>query len=301
MDKILQVTQSKGVKSSFSVNSNSTAIPTTISPHRVQYCMFTATLPSGIEELISNVLQDPVKIFVGVRGSAISTVNQKLIFVGREDGKTLALRDMIKTGVKTPALIFTQSKDRANQVYHSLQLDNLRVGVIHADCTDNERENIIQQFRRGQILFLVTTDLLGRGLDFKGVNLVINFDLPQNGISYIHRVGRTGRAGRQGEAITYFTEEDIQHLRTIANVMRISGCEVPEWMLTIKKLDRKERKRFEQHVPYRSTVGPRHSVLDSKKDGKKKKYRKPNEHRNQSKKLRSDNPSDNDDDDNNEE
>ena len=102
---------------------------------------------------------------------------------------------------------------------------------------------------------LIATDLLGRGMDFKGVNTVINFDFPQSAVSYIHRIGmlcvvcrttihaltrpfstgRTGRAGRTGDAITYFTEDDVMYLRTIANVMKLSGCEIPDWMLTLKK------------------------------------------------------------------
>jgi len=76
---------------------------------------------------------------------------------------------------------------------------------------------------------------MARGLDFKGVSCVINYDFPVSMVSYIHRIGRTGRAGQTGEAITYFTYEDIPLLKNIANVMRKSGCEVPEWMLKLKK------------------------------------------------------------------
>jgi ATP-dependent RNA helicase DDX52/ROK1 len=82
----------------------------------------------------------------------------------------------------------------------------------------------------------IYTDLMARGVDFKGVKMVINYDLPVSAISYIHRIGRTGRAGRQGTAITFFTEKDLPNLRTIANVMKLSGCEVPDWMLSIKSV-----------------------------------------------------------------
>jgi len=75
---------------------------------------------------------------------------------------------------------------------------------------------------------------MARGVDFKGVNMVINYDLPLSAVSYIHRIGRTGRAGRKGRAVTFFTEKDIPNLRSIANVMRLSGCDVPDWMLAIK-------------------------------------------------------------------
>jgi ATP-dependent RNA helicase DDX52/ROK1 len=95
---------------------------------------------------------------------------------------------------------------------------------------------------------LICTDLVARGVDFKAVNLVINYDLPTEGITYVHRIGRTGRAGREGRAITFFTESDFDNLRTIANVMRLSGCEVPEWMLQLKRAsqsscDHRKRKK----------------------------------------------------------
>lgn len=85
-------------------------------------------------------------------------------------------------------------------------------------------------------------DLMARGVDFKGVQMVINYDLPLSPVSYIHRIGRTGRAGRNGTAVTFFTESDIHNLRSIANVMRLSGCDVPDWMLAIKAVKDKRPK-----------------------------------------------------------
>ena len=78
------------------------------------------------------------------------------------------------------------------------------------------------------------TDLMARGIDFKTVNSVINFDFPTSLVSYIHRVGRTGRAGRSGKATTYFTDDDVPYVKLIANLMKKSGHEVPEWMLNLK-------------------------------------------------------------------
>jgi len=105
-------------------------------------------------------------------------------------------------------LIFVQSKDRAKQLFKELQYDGLKVEVIHADKKKEERDEIIKEFRVGKIWILICTDLMSRGIDFKTVNQVVNFDFPQSLVSYIHRIGRTGRGGRKGKAMTLFTDED---------------------------------------------------------------------------------------------
>ena len=101
----------------------------------------------------------------------------------------------------------------------------------------------MQNFRKGDTWVLICTDLVARGVDFKAVNLVINYDLPTSGVTYVHRVGRTGRAGRKGKSITFFTEDDFDNLRSIANVLKISGCEVADWMLHLKKQDQKSKRK----------------------------------------------------------
>ena len=105
--------------------------------------------------------------------------------------------------------------------------DQVRVAVIHGDKKKQERDEIMQKFRLGEIWVLICTDLMARGIDFKTVNSVLNFDFPTSLVSYIHRVGRTGRAGRQGSATTYFTDADLPYVKTIANLMQKSGHEVP--------------------------------------------------------------------------
>ena len=164
-----------------------------------------------------------------------STIQQELKFVGREEGKLLAIRQLVAEGLTPPVLIFLQSKERAQALFGELLYDGIRVDVLHAGRSAAQREASVSKFRRGETWVLVCTDLVARGVDFKGVNLVINYDLPREGVTYVHRIGRTGRAGREGRAVTLFTEMDFDNLRTIANVMRLSGCDVPGWMLTMKK------------------------------------------------------------------
>lgn len=115
------------------------------------------------------------------------------------------------------------------------RIPNIKVAVIHADKSIKERENTIFNFRLGKIWILITTDLMARGIDFKGVNLVINYDFPNNMITYVHRVGRTGRANRKGKAVTFFTDVDKPMLKSLGNLLKSSGVDVPEWILTMKK------------------------------------------------------------------
>merc|ERR1711862_283522 len=98
----------------------------------------------------------------------------------------------------------------------------------------------------------ITTDLCSRGVDFKHVNLVINYDIPSNGIVYTHRIGRTGRAGRKGGSITFYTEDDVgEDLRKIINVMKLSGCDVPDWLFHNSKryLQRPKNKVHKKEFP----------------------------------------------------
>ena len=157
-----------------------------------------------------------------------------MCYVGREDAKLFTLRQSLKEGFKPPMLIFVQSKKRARELYHELEFDGLNVEVIHGDKRKHERDEIMTKFRMGDIWVLICTDLMARGIDFKTVNSVINFDFPTSLVSYIHRVGRTGRAGREGTATTYFTDEDIPYVQTIVNLMQKSDHPVPEWLLRLK-------------------------------------------------------------------
>ncbi len=141
------------------------------------------------------------------------------------------MRRKIKEGLRPPVLIFVQSIDRAKELFHELIFEGINVDVMHSERTKPQRDAIVRNFRQGTLWVLICTELMARGIDFKGVNLVINYDFPQTVQSYIHRIGRTGRAGRKGEAITFFTKEDAPYLKSIVNVMRESGCEVPEWMV----------------------------------------------------------------------
>ncbi|CAO1621792.1 unnamed protein product [Jaminaea pallidilutea] len=228
----------------------------------IQRSLFSATLPSSIEALARTLLSpDACRLIVGSKDTSSEDVDQSLRFCGSEEGKLLELRTMLKTGqVKPPTLLFVQSIERAKDLYSELVYDGLRIDVVHSDRSRTEREGVISAFRRGQVWVLICTEVLSRGLDFKGVELVINYDFPLSVESYIHRVGRTGRAGRKGQAVTFFTTDDAPYLRKVVNLLksRWSGAgveemvkRVPAYLLEMPKdkKKRKESKRAKRPAP----------------------------------------------------
>ncbi|XP_028035956.1 probable ATP-dependent RNA helicase DDX52 [Bombyx mandarina] len=215
--------------------------------------MFSATHTPPVARWSRRHLRGLVNVTVGQRNAATSLVEQQLLYCGNEDGKLVAFRQLVQQGLKPPVLVFVQSKDRAKQLFKELIYDGINVDVIHADRTQAQRDNVVRSFRVGRIWVLISTELMGRGIDFRGVNLVINYDFPPSAISYVHRIGRAGRAGHRGTAVTFFTQDDVVNLRSIASVMKQSGCEVPEYMLKLKQ-DSNKRKRLLKKAPHRDKI-----------------------------------------------
>ncbi|KAL8036168.1 hypothetical protein ABFS82_12G139100 [Erythranthe guttata] len=210
--------------------------------------LFSATLPETVEELARTIMHDAVRVVIGTKNSASESIKQKLVFVGSEEGKLIGLRQSFAESLNPPVLIFVQNKERAKELYNELKYDNIRADVIHADLSDIQREDAIDNFRSGKTWVLIATDVVARGMDFKGVNCVINYDFPDSASAYIHRIGRSGRAGRSGEAITLYTEADVPYLKNVANVIKASGCEVPEWIMALPT------KKWKKHRPHREMI-----------------------------------------------
>lgn len=204
--------------------------------------MFSATIPSGVEEIANSIMFDPIRIIIGHKEAANANIEQKLVYCGNEEGKLIAIRQLVQEGeFKPPIIIFLESITRAKALYHELMYDRMNVDVIHAERTPTQREKIIERFKTGELWCLICTDVLARGIDFKGVNLVINYDVPRNAQAYVHRIGRTGRGGRSGKAITLYTNLDSVAVKPIINVMKQSGCEISKWMENISKMTKKEK------------------------------------------------------------
>ncbi|KAG7195890.1 RNA-dependent ATPase rok1 [Scheffersomyces spartinae] len=234
--------------------------------------MFSATIPSGVEAMGNSIMRDPIRVIIGHKEAASSTIDQKLVFTGNEEGKLLAIRQMLQQGeFKPPVIIFLQSIHRAKALFHELLYDRLNVDVIHAERTPKQRDEVIKKFKNGDIWVLVTTDVISRGVDFKGVNLVINYDVPLNAQAYVHRIGRTGRGGKTGRAVTFYTKEDSQAIIPIRNVMKQSGCSqgYSEWMEGISKLSKNEKKYIRTHEKRRGEISTVPQVFKDKRNKRK--------------------------------
>lgn len=262
--------------------------------------LWSATMGSNVEDLAKSTIQERkdlsgttksyplIRLVVGLKDSAIPNIQHKLVYAATEQGKLLGLRQLLHPTARTatdvhlrpPFLIFTQTIPRAVALHSELLYDippeaggSSRIAVLHSELSDSQRSEIMKGFRKGEIWILVTTDLLARGVDFRGINGVVNYDIPNSAAVYVHRVGRTGRAGREGGvAVTYYTKEDIPYVKSIANIIDVSeklrgaGGEksVQKWLLdSLPDLSKKDKKELKKHG-----VKARQSNLKSIKDNK---------------------------------
>ncbi|KAF8538130.1 P-loop containing nucleoside triphosphate hydrolase protein [Trichophaea hybrida] len=243
---------------------------------RLRTSLWSATMSSSTETLTTTTLfatPNPphvIRLVVGIKDTSLPTISQTLLYTATEQGKLLALRQLFTTGIRPPILIFMQSIPRAQALFNEILYDLPtpgRIAVLHSELTDTVREETMTRFRLGEVWILITTDLLSRGMDFRGVRMVINYDIPTSIAAYIHRVGRTGRAGSEGgEAVTYYTKEDIMYVKGVANVIAAStsGKEgsVQKWLLdSLPKTSRRDKKKLKLHgVGARQNKDSKHRI-----------------------------------------
>lgn len=182
-------------------------------PQSCQTIMFSATMPTKIEELAKSLLKNPVEIKLAVSKPA-EKIKQEA-YVCYEAQKMSIIKDIFKAGDLKRVIIFCGSKTKVKQLSASLQQQKINCGEMHSDLSQQERDDIMFKFKSGQIDVLVATDIVARGIDIDDITLVINFDVPHDTEDYVHRIGRTARADRDGRAITLVTEMDIYWFQQI--------------------------------------------------------------------------------------
>ncbi len=188
-------------------------------PPKRQNLMFSATMPREIRDLAHGILHSPVSVSVVPESTAADTVDQRLYHV-QVPSKQALLHHLLKDSNVTRALVFTRTKHGADKVVKHLLRANLSAAAIHGNKSQNARERALAEFRQGKLLVLVASDIAARGLDIDGISHVVNFDLPHEPETYVHRIGRTGRAGATGIAISFCTGEDRAQLAGIERILR---------------------------------------------------------------------------------
>ncbi|KAF9243779.1 P-loop containing nucleoside triphosphate hydrolase protein [Melanogaster broomeanus] len=211
----------------------------------VQKAVFSATLPAGVEKLAMGMLRNPIRIVVGLKDTPLPLISQSLTYVAEDASKLPSLLTYLAQPYNPPLLIFASTQPRATSLAEELVLNGIpNVDCLHAGMTMKERNDAVSRMRRGESWVMVSTEVMARGLDFKGIREVINYDFPTSVQSYIHRIGRTGRAGREGKAVTYFTDADAPYLKSIANVLLQSGSTVPDWIIKLPKPSKLKKKQM---------------------------------------------------------
>jgi ATP-dependent RNA helicase DeaD len=188
-------------------------------PEERQTMLFSATMPANIQRLAQQFLKNPEHVSVVPKQVSAPLIEQSYIEV-HERGKFDALCRLLDMESPELAIIFGRTKRRVDELSEALQKRGYSADGLHGDLSQNMRDAVMRKFRDGSIDVLVATDVAARGLDVSGVTHVINFDLPQDPESYVHRIGRTGRAGKEGTAWSFVTPREIDHLHFIEKITR---------------------------------------------------------------------------------
>ena len=197
-------------------------------PKTAQICLFSATMPKEILDLTNYFMDDPAMLLVNKDELTLEGIQQFYIDLKQYNWKFDVLYDIYETINITLSIIYVNSKTVLHNLYDRLSRDEFPVSYIHGDMITREREENLNNFKSGKTRILLSTDLLSRGIDIQQLSLVINFDLPKNKETYIHRIGRSGRYGRKGTAINFVTSEDITRMKEIESFYNTQIMEMPQ-------------------------------------------------------------------------
>src|SRR3989338_1481600 len=189
-------------------------------PHKRQSFFFSATMSPQVSQLAHQLLRNPVRVEVTPQATTVERVKQCVFFVD-SDAKEKLLLDLLLQKHLTRVLIFTRTKHRANKVAAYLNNHNVKADAIHGNKSQGARTQALHNFKSGRTKVLVATDIAARGIDIDDISHVINFELPNEPESYVHRVGRTARAGADGTAYSFCAADERDFLRDIEKLIRL--------------------------------------------------------------------------------
>lgn len=199
-------------------------------PGQRQTVMFSATMPPKIRAFAKTLLLNPKQVNIALSQPAEKILQQQYRI--RDEDKIRMLEKILSAQEYSSVIVFSSTKDKVKDVYKALKKMGVGIQAFHSDLSQNERERLLLQFRNRELPVLVGTDVLSRGIDIEGIDLVVNFDVPPDPEDYIHRIGRTARAERTGTAITFVNNKDLRRFASIERLMEraVDVVALPEGM-----------------------------------------------------------------------
>lgn len=213
-------------------------------PSERQTLLFSATIPSSIKSLIHRHTRNAQFVSVVTGEMTVKAAKQYYVDVVHPLNRLPALCKLLEAAEKT--LVFCRTKFGARRLYRSLEHKGFASGELHGNLAQNKRSRIIDDFKAGRVKVLVATDVAARGLDIEGVTHVVNYDIPNDPNTYVHRVGRTARAGKAGQAITLITGHDHEQLRKI---LRATGAEISALEMELPPVQHQETRPHHGSYP----------------------------------------------------
>ena len=213
-------------------------------PRQRQSLFFSATMPNNILKLSNSILNYPEKVSVHQTSATADTVDQLIYYTNKSDKRAL-LTDILKNKILSQVLIFSRTKHGADRLVKNLKKKKIAAVAIHGDKSQPQRQRALKSFKNKEVRVLVATDIAARGIDIDKLNFVINFDIPNEPETYVHRIGRCGRAGEKGQSISICEPEENMYAKDIEKLIKVSLTEIknhkfPQTDLPMNPQQRKE-------------------------------------------------------------
>ncbi len=247
-------------------------------PENRQTLLFSATMPVEIQKLSSSIMKNPIKVETE-KSKPAKSVEQRAYNL-KSNQKIPLVKGIFRELEWDSCIIFTSTKKGTDELQRLLKKEGIKAESIHGDRSQDERNRALAAFKNGQVPVIVATDVLARGIDIKGVSIIINYDVPNNSDDYIHRIGRTGRYDKSGIAITFVTRRDSRSFQTILNIKgnTIKNVNVPDvfnhhkdfsWTNDFAKPASEQAKHEKQKKESKKTVDSPKREATSEDQGKK--------------------------------
>ena len=193
----------------------------------VQIALFSATLPSHIESITNKFMRNPIKICVTPEQLTLEGIKQYFVAVNDDREKYENLKNLYSFITLSQCIIYCNSVNRVIELYEAMKEDTFPVCAIHSNMDKSERNIAFTEFKSGKARVLISSNVTARGIDIQQVSIVINFDVPKDVHTYIHRIGRSGRWGRKGTAINFITRRDVEKIKEIEKYYNTQIDELP--------------------------------------------------------------------------